>query len=254
MTPSDAEQPLYVRIADALKRQIGDGTLSEGDRVPSELKLAEAWGTTRPTVRQALDVLRGEGLITTQPTRGTFVRRRPTVEVRSSTRYHRRPPGEETSPFARDARREGAEPSWLWDTKRIRADARIADRLGIAPNDHVMQTSYTFRADERPVQTSVSWEPFALVGGTDIEEPEGPGKIAGVIARMDSIGIAVDRVSELVRARPATADERRQLDIPEDIWVMTIERTYWTEQQAVETSDITIPADRYALNYEIPIS
>ncbi|WP_131769997.1 GntR family transcriptional regulator [Candidatus Protofrankia californiensis] len=252
MTPATEDQPLYLRIADALRQQIADGELAEGTRIPSEVKLAETWGTTRPTVRQALDVLLTEGLITKQATRGTFVRRRPAITVRSSTRYQRRPAGE-TSPFARDAQREGAAPDWVWDTQRTRAEGRIADRLGLAVGEHVMKTRYLFRADGRPVQASVSWEPFALVGGTDIEEPEGTDGVTGVIARMDTIGVHVDRVTELVRARPADDDERRELDVPDGVWVMTIERTHWAGGRAVETADITIPADRYALAYEIPV-
>jgi GntR family transcriptional regulator len=254
MTPSDDEQPLYIRIAEGLKRQIADGHLVEGRRLPSEQKLAETWKAGRPTVRQALDLLRREGVVTTQPNRGTFVRRTPPVQIRSSSRYQRRPPAEETSPFAADARQGGAQPDWVWHTQRIRAEEDIAARLGIAAGDFVMQTRYVFNANGLPAQASTSWEPHALVGGTQIEEPEGEGKIAGVIARMDSIGIHVDRVSEVVRARASTVAERLELEVPDNTWVLTIERTHWAGKRPVETATIVIPADRSALEYEIPIT
>jgi DNA-binding GntR family transcriptional regulator len=253
MTPTDDEQPLYVRIAEGLKQQIEAGTLPEGSRLPSEQKLAQTWSAGRPTVRQALDVLRREGFLTTQPNRGTFVRRKPAVEIRSSTRYQRRPPGEETSPFAVDARREGARPDWTWDTQRVRVQDEIAERLGITPGDYAMCTRYLYRASGAPVQMSTSWEPYALVAGTEIEEPEAESKTTGVIARMDTIGVHIDRVTELVQARAATTRERHDLAIAADTVVMTIARTHWAGASAVETCDIVIPADRYALQYEIPI-
>jgi GntR family transcriptional regulator len=249
-----SEDPLHIRIADALRAEISDGTLAPGARVPSELDLAERFGTTRPTVRLALASLRAEGALTTRAGRGTFVRERPPIRTRSATHYRRAQAGESTSPFARDAAREGKTPDWTSETTRIRADERVAARLAIAAGEHVMRTRYTFRADGRPVQQSTSWEPYALVGGTPVEEPEGEGRIVGVVARMDSIGVPPDRVVELVRARPALPAERADLDIPDDVWVVLIERTYWAGDRAVETCDIVIPADRYVLEYVIPIT
>jgi hypothetical protein len=35
--------------------------------------------------------------------------------------------------------------------------------------------------------------------------------------------------------------------------VLTIARTYFTEERAVETADIVIPVERYALVYEVPV-
>lgn len=254
MTPEygDDDRPIYARIADELRERISRGELAEGARLPSESDLTAQWEASRPTVRQAIEVLRTEGYVDKQMGRGAFVRRRPAVKTRSSARYQRHPAGE-TSPFARDARREGVEPDWSWETQRVRADEKVAARLGIGTGDHVMRTAYLFRADGHPDQSSTSWEPFALVGGTAIEEPEGTDGPAGVIARFDSIGMHVDRVTEVVRSRPPTVEERRRLDIPVGVWVADIERTHWVGDKAVETADILIPTDRYVLAYEIPV-
>jgi DNA-binding GntR family transcriptional regulator len=252
MPAGDSDQPLYARIASDLRRQIDAQELAPGARLPSEASLAERWGTTRPTVRQALELLEREGLLLTRPGAGRYVRPQPpAVRVRSVGHYRRAREGESTSPFARDAHREGARPDWTWETVRLAADARVAERLGIEVGDYVMRTTYLFRADGRPVQSSISWEPHALVGGTPIEEPEGEGRVVGVIARMDSIGVRVDRVVERVQARPPTDAERARLEIPDRVWVQEIERTHWVGDRAVETCDICIPADRYRLEYEI---
>lgn len=44
-----------------------------GGRLPSNKAMSKTYGVAAETVRQALDVLRREGLISTQSTRGTFV-------------------------------------------------------------------------------------------------------------------------------------------------------------------------------------
>jgi DNA-binding GntR family transcriptional regulator len=257
MTPEPPQPPLYARIAASLRGQIEAGELQPGDRIPSENQLADIHSTTRPTVSRAIQMLRSEGLVESAAKSGTFVRRRPAIETRSSTFYRRAKPGEPGSPFARDAKREGKRSAWDSETARTRADEVVAERLGISAGDHVMRTRYLFTANGEPVMMSTSWEPFALVGGTAIEEPEAnPGEPTaprGVLARMDSIGFRADRVVEMVHARIASANERRVLDIAEDIWVQNVDRTYWARETAIETATIVIPADRYRLEYVIPI-
>jgi len=70
-------RPAYMQIADDLRRQIEAGEYDPGDRLPSNRLMSEQYGVAAETLRQALDVLRGEGLIATQSTRGTFVLRKP---------------------------------------------------------------------------------------------------------------------------------------------------------------------------------
>lgn len=65
--------PLYkVLIAD-LKRQIDDGYYKKGDLLPSENELCKSYGTTRPTVRQALGELTQMGYIIRQHGKGSIV-------------------------------------------------------------------------------------------------------------------------------------------------------------------------------------
>src|SRR5215813_5491042 len=72
-TPASSTAPLYFRIQEMLRSQIVAGKLSEGTPLPSESELAETYGTTRGTVRQALAQLTFEGLIVRRVGLGTFV-------------------------------------------------------------------------------------------------------------------------------------------------------------------------------------
>jgi len=53
------------QIAEYLRRRIIGGEISRGQRLPSERELADQLGVARATVREALQILREEGMITT---------------------------------------------------------------------------------------------------------------------------------------------------------------------------------------------
>lgn len=65
----------YQRIAADLRAAMADGTYRPGEQVPGENEIMAAYGVARMTARQALGVLRDEGLTVTHPGKGVFVRR-----------------------------------------------------------------------------------------------------------------------------------------------------------------------------------
>ena len=60
-------------IAARLSRQILDGSLAAGDRLPPERSLAESFSASRGTVREALRSLSARGLVARRVGSGTFV-------------------------------------------------------------------------------------------------------------------------------------------------------------------------------------
>ncbi len=83
---------------------------------------------------------------------------------------------------------------------------------------------------------------------------EGPHAGRGVVERMAVIGHHITHAEETVSARPALAAEAERLRIRPGAIVLTITRTYHTSEQPVETADIVLPVERYALVYEIPVT
>lgn len=65
--------PLYLQIRDDIADRIERGELGLGGRLESEPELTKAYGVGRPTVRQAIDLLRRAGLVATVRGSGTFV-------------------------------------------------------------------------------------------------------------------------------------------------------------------------------------
>jgi GntR family transcriptional regulator len=64
-------------IADDIRHQITTGRIKPGDRLPSEAGLADRYKVSTVTLRSALAVLQGEGLVEKIHGKGNFVRRPP---------------------------------------------------------------------------------------------------------------------------------------------------------------------------------
>jgi GntR family transcriptional regulator len=69
----DSPLPLYYQLKEILKSQIERSELRPGEGIPSERELVEHYEISRPTVRQAINELVTEGLLTREQGRGTFV-------------------------------------------------------------------------------------------------------------------------------------------------------------------------------------
>ena len=66
----------YQHVVEQIQSAIGSGTLKEGDKLPSELKLTRMFGASRGTIREALRVLEQKGLVTIK----TGVKGGPTIK------------------------------------------------------------------------------------------------------------------------------------------------------------------------------
>jgi len=77
VTPLDPTIPLYVQLSDLFRRRIERRDWSVGAQIPSLEQLMADFGVSRMTLRQAIDVLSREGLLSAERGRGTFVSRVP---------------------------------------------------------------------------------------------------------------------------------------------------------------------------------
>jgi DNA-binding FadR family transcriptional regulator len=70
---SAGARKLYQRIADAISAAIGEGRFVPGARLPSERDLAEEYGVSRPTIREAMIALEIRGLVEARHGSGIYV-------------------------------------------------------------------------------------------------------------------------------------------------------------------------------------
>lgn len=81
--------PAYAAVVDRLRRAIALGVLLPGDRLPAERTLADQLGVSRVTIREALRIMQGEGLLVTKRgSGGTVVSNAARTSGRISEGYH----------------------------------------------------------------------------------------------------------------------------------------------------------------------
>ena len=73
MILDNATVPLNVQLAELFRQRIVKGVWKEGEKLPSLDKLVEEFEVARVTVRQAVDRLARDGLVSPERGRGTFV-------------------------------------------------------------------------------------------------------------------------------------------------------------------------------------
>ncbi len=73
MILDNAQVPLYVQLAELFRQRIGKGLWKQGEKLPSLEQLVAEFEVARVTVRQAIDQLARDGLVSPQRGRGTFV-------------------------------------------------------------------------------------------------------------------------------------------------------------------------------------
>src|SRR6266849_5622326 len=84
--PQDTQQKLYQQIARTIAAAIEDGRYAPGDRLPSERELADDFGVSRPTIRDAMIALEFQGLVEARQGSGVYVRAAPQIAGNASER------------------------------------------------------------------------------------------------------------------------------------------------------------------------
>ncbi|MEU5668926.1 GntR family transcriptional regulator [Micromonospora sp. NPDC047753] len=260
MAPPRDETPRYRQIADELRARITTGTLPAGAPLPTEVELMEQWGVARGTVREAISLLRAEGLITTARHRGSHVRPRWPVRRLGVDRYKvetaqrdGQPAGKATS-FTKDLGIGWDAYTLDKDFTEVPADEQLGELLQVDAGTPLLRRHFVFRSHGVPQQISISYLLLAMVSGTPVADPANEPWPGGNIAQLATLGVTVDQVREQVRTRMPTPDEARTLGIGDSVPVLTITRTMLAGGRPVEAAvDIVLPGDRVELDYVIDL-
>ena len=131
----------YVKIKDAIVEQITSGMLTPRQKLPAERKLAESFGTTRVTLREALSLLEAEGIIFREDRRGWFISPDPLIYDPTQTLN-----------FSNMAKAQNRVPKTdLISAKCILANTQAATLLQLPPFANVYQIDRVRYLEERPV-------------------------------------------------------------------------------------------------------
>ncbi|WP_274914541.1 GntR family transcriptional regulator [Streptomyces sp. WZ-12] len=244
----DDRRPKYQRIADSLREAIQSGEYGPGDRLPGENDLMSEHGVARMTARQALGVLKDEGVAEARKGAGVFVRAFRPLRRRGIQRLAQEQWGSGRSIWSADIENrnlvvdnvtvsEGAAPN------HVRAVLDLGD------DDSVCARSRRFVLDGKPVLLATSYLPMSVVAGSAItREDTGPG---GIYTRLAELGYKPVHFREEIRSRMPSKEEAAQLSISAGTPVILICRTAFADEgRPVEINEMTLDAASYILEYD----
>jgi GntR family transcriptional regulator len=256
MTPSSppTEQPLSRRIAEDLRRQIENGELRSGDKLPSERVLAKKYGAARNTASAAIRLLAEQGLVTAKHGSGVFVREPQRLFRFGSDRYSIKNRETGLTPFRLEAKRQGKVARIeVPSITREKPPADVAERLKIPVDEEsaVHRENHYF-ADDEPVQIVSTYLRWDEAQGTLLMQPK-TGK-DGIYGRLEDLGHVMTRVRDEINARMPTPTEAATLDLLPGVPVLEVLHTS-LDQDGVpfEVSRYVHRADLTGLLYELPV-
>ncbi|MGQ0575049.1 MAG: GntR family transcriptional regulator [Pseudonocardia sp.] len=242
-----ARAPKYQRVADILRSRIRGGEYGPRQRLPAESELAASFEVSLPTVRQAMSVLRAEGLVESRHGVGSFVLEQRRLQRRSRSRYGRARRERQllTAHLRHDVVSAGREP----------VPAHVAEVLADAPDEVVVRRRVlTDRATGRVAELGASYLPLAIADGTYLTERAVVPK-ALFLCIEELAGRTYARARDRWFARMPTPDEAAALGLPTGAAVLHVMHIAEAADGTVlEVSESVWPADRIVLidEYAIP--
>ncbi|WP_207386551.1 GntR family transcriptional regulator [Protofrankia symbiont of Coriaria ruscifolia] len=253
--PTDA-RPLKVRISDDIRARIEAGSYPAGSRLPTLDTLASEYMCSLAAVRDALDLLRQQGLVITKQGLGSFVRERAKARRHGIERYSRSRWGGASGKAVLIAEGEAQGRNvqqLIRELGEVPASTAVAARLGVSPGEAVWVRRRLTLIDSRPNQLADSYYKLSLVDIVPMlrEENTGPG---GGFARIEEAGVRLAEIAEELAARMPTGPETITLRLPEGTPVVELMRTtYDLNGQPVEVMHAVIAGDMAEFAYRFPI-
>ncbi|PBC97443.1 GntR family transcriptional regulator [Streptomyces sp. Ag82_O1-15] len=246
-TDSD-RRPKYQKIADALREAIQAGEYGSGDRLPGENELMATHGVARMTARQALGVLKDEGIAESRKGAGVFVRDFRPLRRRGIQRLSQEQWGSGKSIWSADTENRTLEVDQVTVSEEA-APEHIGLVLDLADEDSVCVRRRRFVLDGKPVLLATSYLPTSVVAGSAItQENTGPG---GTYARLAELGFKPVHFREEIRSRMPTKEEAAQLSVSAGTPVILVCRTAFADDgRPVEINEMTLDAASYILEYD----
>ncbi|KOG33310.1 GntR family transcriptional regulator [Streptomyces resistomycificus] len=250
MPRKPGEPHKYREIADDLRRRISADEFGEKRKLPSERDLRANYDVSQMTVRQALGVLRDEGLIESRVGSGWYVA--------------------EWRPIVRNALKRLSTSQWgegrsMWDVdiddrqleardvqiELVDAPADVARALDLEEGESVWRRNRRYVVEGEVVMRATSYIPDDLARGTRITQIDsGPG---GTYARLREAGHGPVQFREQLRCRLATPAEVDDLHLAAGAPVVEQHRSAMrADGRVVEINRMILDASRFLLVYDFP--
>ena len=231
----DLPVPLYHQLECILRDAIESGQFKADQQLPNETQLAEQFGVSKITVRQALHELSSLGYIRREQGRGTFV---------SKPKLDQGP--RELLSFTEEMRRHKLDPaSRVLEKIVIQADEEIAARLQMDEGDAVLQIRRLRMADGEPMGVQTAHIPAALAPELEKENLESVSLYELLLTRY---GLQAVRARETHFAALADEEAAKLLGIAAGSAVFAAERvTFLPGGKPLEFVKSIMRGDRYSI-------
>ncbi|MET8571717.1 GntR family transcriptional regulator [Streptomyces sp. NPDC004783] len=222
------------QLADLLRRQILTEVFPDAT-LPHEDALATEYGASRNTVREALDLLRAEGLVARQPGVGTV------VVARKYAHGLDRLMG-----LAETLHEHGRVTNEVRTTVPVRAPAPVAERLHVPPGTDVLYVERLRRLNGIPLSLDLTYLPLDIgtaLLGADLENTD-------VFRLLESVtGRPLGHAEITLEAVAADAHCSAVLEAPRGTAVLMLERlTHLADGRPVDLEFIRFRGDRIAMS------
>jgi len=231
----NARVPRYHRIAESLRERIRGGEWTAGAPLPNQRRLARDFGVTLMTLRQALELLERDNLITRRHGLGTFVAA-PSIDY-EITKLLR---------LAGDLSAQGESVSTrVLAARPAVADRRVSVALGVTTRARVVMVERLRLVDEHPMSLQRSFLP-ARIGEEVLTSDLAETPLSQV--REFKLGIVVVRAREAVSAVRLGPREAGQLGCPSGAPAFESERvSFDAAGEPVVFDRVFIPGDRFRI-------
>lgn len=227
--------PKYYQLANIIRQQIINGDFQPHDAIPSERKLEQRYNLSRPTIRQAIDLLSRQGYLYRVHGKGTFVS--PPKLQKGML---------ELTSFSEDMRNRGLEPGQkILEFGYVKPSSKIRRQLEITDEEKkVLQIKRLRYGDEEPMGLQDSFLSLDSEHTITREEIKEGGSIYVIL--QEKFGIYPTEADETLEVTLATREEAELLDIKEGSPLLLSERTLWSQdRKAIEFVRILYRGDRY---------
>lgn len=228
-------KPLYQVVADSILKQIEDGALKPGDRLPSESELCRLYEVGRNTIRHAISELSNLGIVSTLQGVGSFV-------LDAENRFTKT--AEFLYGFSQEmALHNKAVTSEIIDAKIINADPFLARRLGIQLGAEVVFL-YRLRIMEcEPIALERAYLPHQLVPGILVHDFS---KESLYQVLSSEYNMRPDHAEQEIGAELATEEVAKMLGLKPPAVVLVFHReTRVRDGRVIEYVDSEFRADRF---------
>ena len=217
MTKNSTPRTVYTQIFHKISEDIANGVYQRGDMIPTQNELAEAFGVSRVTVREAIKELCRRGILETIKGRGTFVLKSPQM-FGSTERSHG------LSSLKKYAGAGMGIGSRVITIEELSADEKLSNIFGVpryTPLVHIVRVRL---AEGRPAGFDNAYLVKRYVGNIDFyQEDLENGSLYNLLNT--KANIYFDVIDEKFRAVGCPDNVARLLDILPDEPVLSIKRT-----------------------------